>query len=427
MGNTGTTLARPAGRAVRGTLPAGQIRREFPALRRKPGGPPFVYLDTAATAQKPRVVIDRIRRFYAEEYAKNDTPYRTGKHATDEYERSRSAAARFLNARSADDIVFTRNTTEAINTVASGFANGLLTDVYEILVSELEHHSNIVPWLMACERTGAKLRVAPLDGNGDLDLDRFAPLLSDRTRLVSLTHVSNVTGGRQPVEEVVKLAHARGVPVLVDGAQAAPHIPVDVRKIGCDFYAFSGHKCYGPSGVGVLYGTAEWLDKLPPSLGGEPMAAEVTFTGYTPKPPPEKFAAGVPALASTVSLGTALEYLSGLGRKQVAAHVRRLAAAAAEALEAIDGVRVLGRVADRVSVVSFTVDGAEAEEVAKHLDRTAGIAVRAGHLSAQPLVRKFGLESAVRASFAAYSTPTEVRALADAVAECARRKGSRTR
>ena len=387
---------------------------------------PLVYLDTAATAQKPRAVIDRVRRFYVEEYAKNETPYRIGKHVTDEYERSRGVTAKFLNARSADDIVFTRNTTEAINTVANGFSRGLLSAGDEILITELEHHSNIVPWLMACERTGARLVVAPLDANGDLDLDRFAPLLSAKTKLVSLTHVSNVTGGRQPVEEVVELAHARGVPVLVDAAQSAPHIPIDVRKIGCDFLAFSGHKCYGPSGVGVLYGTADWLNKLPPSLGGEPMAAEVTFTGYTPKPPPDKFAAGVPAMASTVALGTALVYLTGLGRKAVAAHIRRLATTAADSLGAIDGVRVLGRAADRVSVVSFAVEGMEAEEVAKHLDRLTGIAVRAGHLSAQPLVRSLGLEGAVRASFAAYSTPAEARVLAEAVAEFVRKKG-RTR
>lgn len=249
MVKTATASVRPAV-TVRSALEVGKVRRDFPALRRKPGGKPLVYLDSAASAQKPRVVIDRIRRFYAEEYAKNDTPYRVGKHATDEYERSRTVTAKFLNARSPDDVVFTRNTTEAINTVANGFANGLLSAGDEILLTELEHHSNIVPWLMACERTGAKLVVAPLTPHGDLDLDRFAPLLSHRTKLVSLTHVSNVTGGRQPVEQVVELAHARGVPVLIDAAQSAPHIPIDVRKIGCDFLAFSGHKCYGPSGVG---------------------------------------------------------------------------------------------------------------------------------------------------------------------------------
>jgi cysteine desulfurase/selenocysteine lyase len=274
---------------------------------------------------------------------------------------------------------------------------------------------------MACEQTGAELRVAPLDAGGDFDLERLGELITDRTRLVSVGHVSNVLGGREPVEEVVKLAHARGVPVLVDGAQAAPHIPIDVREIGCDFYAFSGHKTYGPSGVGVLYGTTAWLEKLPPSLGGEPMAEEVTFTGYTPKPPPEKFAAGVPAIASTVALSTALEYLSGLGRKRVAGHVRGLAARAAEGLDAIDGVRVLGDVADRVSVVSFAVEGAEPQRVATFLDHSAGIAVRSGHLSAQPLLNKYGLDGAVRASFGAYNTAAEADTLIEAVERCARR------
>lgn len=413
------------GRAVKagGRLEAGRVRRDFPALRAKFGDTPLVYLDSASTAHKPRVVIERIRRFYSAEYAKNNTPYRMGKHATEEYQASRAAAAKFLNARSPDEIVFCRNTTEAINTVASGFSRGLLGKGDEVLVTELEHHSNIVPWLMACEQTGARLRVAPLDPNGDLDLDRFAECLSGRTRLVAATHVTNVLGGRQPVEEVVKLAHARGVPVLVDGAQAAPHLPIDVRKIGCDFYALSGHKCYGPSGVGVLYGTRERLEELPASMGGEPMADEVTFEKYTTKPPPEKFAAGVPALASTVAFADAVAYLTGLGRKRVAEHVRALASAAAEKLAAIDGVRVLGSPADRVSVVAFTIDGVEPRRAAEFLDRSAGLAVRADHLSCRPLLRKFGLEAAVRASFGVYNTPAEVELLADAVGRCARRRG----
>jgi cysteine desulfurase/selenocysteine lyase len=377
-----------------------------------------VYLDTASTAQKPRPVIDRIARFYAAEYAKNDTPYRRGREATGAYQAARAAAARFLDAPSPETIVFTRNTTEAINLVASGFARDLLEAGDEILVTQLEHHSNLVPWHMACERTGAVLRVAPLDAGGDIDLEQLARLLTRKTRLVSVVHVSNVTGGRQPVEDIVELAHDRGVPVLVDGAQAAPHIPVDVRAIGCDFYAFSGHKTYGPSGVGVLYGTADWLDRLPPSLGGEPMAVEVTFDGYEVKPPPEKFSAGVPALASTVALADALEYLSGLGREAVAAHVRGLAKSAAVALGEIDGVTVLGRPRDRVSCVAFTLDGIDPQEVAEFLDETAGVAVRSGHLSARPLLKVLGTDGAVRASFGAYNTPAEVKVLADAVRAC---------
>lgn len=401
-----------------------RVRRDFPLLRTRVGGKPLVYLDNASTAQKPKVVIDRVRRFYDEEYAEVEaTMYRLGRHATDTYQETRSKVARFINARDPGEVVFSRNTTEAINTVAGGFARGLLGPGDEVLVTVLEHHSNIVPWHMACERTGARLRVASITDAGDFDLEQFQTMLTDRTRIVAVSHVSNVLGGREPVEEVVRLAHDRGVPVLVDGAQAAPHLPVDVRAIGCDFYAFSGHKTYGPSGVGVLYGTSEWLDRLPPSLGGEPMAAEVTFEGYTPKPPPEKFSAGVPAIASTVALGTAVDYLAGLGMRRVSDHVRRLAAATAEALTGIDGVRVVGAVRDRVSVVTFTVEGVEPRTVAEFLDRTAAIAVRADHLSARPLLRTYGLEEAVRASFGLYNTPAEVEALADAVSRCARRAG----
>jgi cysteine desulfurase/selenocysteine lyase len=411
--------------ATRGQTGVARLRRDFPALRTRLGGDRLVYLDNASTAHKPKAVIDRMRAFYAEEYAKNNTPYRTGKHATDAYEKVRAAVARFVGAARPQEIVFVRNTTEGINLVAKGFARGLLTAGDEIVISAGEHHSNIVPWHMACEQTGAKLRVAPLDANGDIDLDRLAGLLTDRTKLVAVVHVSNVLGGREPVEEVVKLAHARGVPVLVDGAQAVPHLPVDVRKIGCDFYVFSGHKMYGPSGVGAVYGTTEWLEKLPATMGGEPMAADVTFEGYTVKPPPEKFSAGVPAIAATMAFGTTCEYLTAAKMREVSRHVRGLAKAAAGGLAAIDGVRVLGDVADRVSVVSFLVDGAEPAKVAQFLDRSAGVAVRADHLSAKPLLRQLGTEEAVRASFGLYNTPAEVAVLLDAVARCARsaRKG----
>jgi len=395
-------------------------KRDFPIFRHKLGEKSLVYLDNASTAHKPRVVIDRIRDFYAEEYSKVNSTHRLGKHATEEYQRSREVAAKFINAESADDIVFVRNTTEAINTVAQGFARGLLKPGDEVLITRMEHHSNIVPWHMACEDTGARLAVAPLHRNGDLDVERLAGLITRKTRLVAVTQVSNVLGGLEPVEEVVKLAHARGVPVLVDGAQAAPHVPVDVRAIGCDFYAFSGHKAYGPSGVGVLYGTAEWLKKLPPSLGGEPMAEEVTFEGYTPKAPPEKFSAGVPAIASTVALADALEYLMRLRMGRVGKHVRALADRAATRLAEIDGVRLVGNVEDRVSVVTWTMDGVDPEEGVEFLDKTAGIAVRGDHLSAKPLLREYGLEKAVRASFGIYNTPAEVDLLAETVERCLR-------
>jgi cysteine desulfurase/selenocysteine lyase len=414
-------------RTAREPLNARRVRRDFPALHRKRGEPPLVYLDSASTAQKPRAVIDRIRQFYASEYANINTPYRLGKHATDSYEAARAAAAKFLHAASPDEIVFVRNTTEAINVVSQGFSQGLLASGDEIVISQSEHHSNIVPWHMACERTGTRLRVAPLDSNGDYDLERLAAMISDRTRLVAVAHVSNVLGGVEPVEEVVKLAHARGVPVLIDGAQAAPHIPVNMQKIGCDFYAFSAHKTYGPSGVGVLYGTMEWLKRLPPSLGGEPMVEDVSFEGWTPKPLPEKFAAGVPALASTISLTEAVEYLGGLGMSRVSAHVRGLASTAAGGLAAIDGVRVVGSVQDRVSVVAFSIDGVEPERVAEFLDRSSGLAVRAGHLSAKPLLQSLGLQGAVRASFGVYNTADEVETLLEAVSRCVRAKARRAK
>jgi cysteine desulfurase / selenocysteine lyase len=384
-------------------------RRDFPLLDERFHGRPLVYLDNAATTQKPRVVLDRLARFYEHENANVQRGvYALGERATAEYEAARATVQRFINAPSPREIVFVRGTTEAINLVASSWGRSRLRAGDEIVASELEHHSNIVPWQIACEQAGASLRAIPID-------DEYERLLGDRTRLVAIAHVSNAIGTVNPVREIVRLAHARGIPVLVDGAQAVAHGLVDVRDLDCDFYAFSGHKLFGPMGIGVLYGRAALLDALPPYQSGGGMIRSVTLARTTYADVPARFEAGTPNAAGAVALGGAIDYLTAVGLDAVAAHEQELLDYALAALSHVRGVRIVGAPARRASIVSFVVEGVHAHDVGTLLDRE-GVAVRAGHHCCQPLMTRLGLAATVRASLALYNTREDIDALAAAVA-----------
>ncbi len=392
------------------------IRRDFPILERHVYGQPLVYLDNAATAQKPRAVIDAISNFYLVSNANiHRGVHRLSEEATGAYEGARAAVRRFLNAREAREIVFVRGATEAINLVAQAYARPLLRPDDEIVVSILEHHSNFVPWKMAAEATGARLRVVPMTDAGELRLDEYERLLSDRTRLVAIGHVSNALGTVNPVAEIVRLAHARGVPVLVDGAQAAPHMRVDVQALDCDFYAFSGHKTFGPTGIGVLYGKAELMDPMPPWQGGGDMISSVTLDEVRYAALPAKFEAGTPDIAGAVGLAAAIEYLEGIDRDAASAHEAALARYAEKRLSEIAGVTVLGRAAQKAGIVSFVMSAAHPHDIGTVLDRE-GVAIRTGHHCCQPLMHRLGVPATARASFAFYNTFEEADRLAAAVA-----------
>lgn len=396
-----------------------KIREDFPVLRRTVHGKPLVYLDNAATSQKPQVMIDRLAEIYTHEYARAEEGHELSREATRAFEGARKKVAKLINAAEAREVIFCRGATEAINLVANAFGDGVLRKGDEVLLTQVEHHSNIVPWMMACRRVGARVRAVPLNDDGDVDLERFEKMLNERVKLVGITHVSNVTGGVQPVKQATELAAARGIPVLVDGAQAVPHMPVDVRYIGCDFYSGSGHKMGGPSSVGFLWGKAERLEALPPGDGGSMMVESVSFDDFETSSLPHKYEAGEPAFGEVEAWSPAIDYWTRLGLKRIAAYERELAAYAVERLEAIPGVRVLGRPADRVSVVSFVVEGKEASKVEKALDRQ-GIATRAGKLAAEPMLKALGVEEAVRASFVFYNTHDEADVLARALEKIAR-------
>lgn len=388
-----------------------QVRGDFPILQRRVGEGRLVYLDNAATAQKPRAVLDAVRRFYAEHNANIHRGVHTlSEEATAAYEAARVTAQRFLNAGEAREIVFVRGTTEAINLVAHSFARPRLGPGDEIVVTAMEHHSNIVPWQLVCEERGARLRVAPMTRDGELVLEQYAALLGPRTKLVSLVHVSNSLGTVNPVAELVRLAHARGIPVLVDGAQAVPHMRVDVRALDCDFYAFSGHKIYGPTGIGVLYGKAGLLEGMPPYQGGGDMIRSVTFERTTYAPVPAKFEAGTPHVAGAVGLAAALEYVCALDADALTAHEADLLDYATRALGAVPDVRLIGTAEHKAAVVSFVVDGVHAHDVGTILDRE-GVAVRTGHHCTQPVMDFFGVPATARASFACYNGRDDVDAL----------------
>lgn len=391
-----------------------RVRADFPALEQLVHGHPLVYLDNAATTQKPRAVVEALVNFYTRDCANvHRGVHELSQRATEAYETARRAVARFLNA-APREIVFTRGTTEAINLVAQSFARGILRENDEILITELEHHSNIVPWQLLAEQTRARLVVAPINDRGEILLEEFERLLGPRTRIIAVAHVSNALGTVNPVEEICRMARERGIPVLVDGAQAAPHLAVDVRALGCDFYAFSGHKLYGPTGIGVLYGRAELLECMPPYQGGGDMIHSVSFERTLYADPPYRFEAGTPHIAGAIGLSAAIEYLSKLGLEEVGRHERQLLEAAMAALGEIPGVRLVGTARHKAGVVSFVLDGIHPHDVATVLDHE-GIAVRAGHHCAQPLMERLGLPATTRASFALYNTLEEVEALARAV------------
>ncbi len=380
-------------------------------------GKPLVYLDNAATSQKPRAVIERIERYYAAENANvHRGVYDLSEHATAEYEAAREKARAFLNASATREIVFVRGTTEAINLVASSWGRPRLQPGDEVLVSAMEHHSNIVPWQLVCEERGAVLRVIPMNRRGELLLDDYARLLSDRTKIVAVAHVSNSLGTINPIADIVRLAHARGVPVLVDGAQAAPHLKIDVRELDADFYTVSGHKMFGPTGIGVLYGKAEWLEAMPPYQGGGDMIKTVTFAQTTYADLPAKFEAGTPHIAGAIGLGAAIDYLGSLDWPAVAAHERDLLAYATARLRDIPGVQLVGTAAHKAGVVSFVVGGVHAHDVGTIVDQE-GVAIRTGHHCTQPVMDFFGVPATARASFAFYNTRADVDALVSALAK----------
>ncbi|MCS6816933.1 MAG: cysteine desulfurase [Blastocatellia bacterium] len=391
------------------------VREDFPALWQQVNGKPLVYLDNAATTQKPRQVLEAVRRFYEEDCSNVHRGVHTlSQRATEAYERARESVRRFLNARSEQEIVFVRGTTEAINLVAHSFGRRYVRAGDEILISAMEHHSNIVPWQILCEETGARLRVAPINDAGELLLEEFERLLNPRTRLVAITHLSNALGTIVPVREIIRLAHERGIPVLLDGAQAVAHLKVDVQELDCDFYAFSGHKLYGPTGIGVLYGKAEWLEAMPPYQGGGDMISSVTFERTTYNRLPYKFEAGTPHIAGAIGLGAAIEYVTALGLEAIAAHERDLLTYATEAISGIPGVRLIGTAREKASILSFTLEGIHPHDIGTILDQE-GIAIRAGHHCAQPVMERFGVPATARASFALYNTREEVDALVRAL------------
>lgn len=391
------------------------IRKDFPILGREVYKRPLVYLDNGATTQKPRCVVDAM----VDEYYNVNANVHRGVHflsqqATDLHEQSRETVRGFINAKNVSEIIFTRGTTESINLLAFSFGEAFVKNGDEIIVTEMEHHSNIVPWQMLCERKGAVLRVVPINDDGTLCMDEYRRLLSDKTRLVCCTHVSNVLGTVNPVKEIVEIAHSNGTPVLIDGAQSTPHFAVDMQEIGCDFFAFSGHKIYAPTGVGVLYGKEEWLEKLPPYQGGGEMIQKVTFEHTTYNALPYKFEAGTPDYVATHALAAALDYVSNLGMDNIFAHEQALTRYALERLSQIEGMRIFGPMEGRDAVISFLVGDIHHLDMGTLLDRL-GIAVRTGHHCADPLMSRLGITGTVRASFGLYNTREEVDALADGV------------
>jgi cysteine desulfurase/selenocysteine lyase len=388
-----------------------KIRDEFPILRQMMRGKPLVYLDSAATTQKPKVVIDALVRYYEEENANiHRGVYLLAERATRAYEAARVKAQRFLNAASPREIVFTRGTTESINLVAGSYGRRHLGPGDEVIVSAMEHHSNIVPWQLICEERGARVRVIPMNDAGELLLDEYEKLLGPRTRLVAVAHISNALGTINPIARIASLARRQGVPVLVDGAQAAPHLPIDVRALGCDFYAISSHKMYGPTGIGVLYGREELLEQMPPYQGGGEMIRSVTWEETTYHTLPHKFEAGTPNIEGAIGLGAAIDFLESLGLDRVGAHEADLLAYATEALQAIPEAQVVGSAREKASILSFTLGDIHPHDVGTILDQF-GIAVRAGHHCAQPVMERFGVPATVRASFGLYNTREDVDAL----------------
>lgn len=395
-----------------------KVREDFPILSREVHGKPLVYLDNAATTQKPLCVLDAMR----DEYLNENANVHRGVHylsvqATDLHEQARETVRRFLNAESASEIVFTRGTTEGLNLIAATFSEAMMEPGDEVIVSVMEHHSNIVPWQLAARRKGIRLRVIPMTDDGVLDMEAYDNLFNEKTRIVSVAHVSNVLGTVNPVEDIVRMAHDHGVPCVVDGAQSAPHVKVDVQRLGCDFYVCSGHKMYGPTGIGVLYGKEEWLDRLPPYQGGGEMIDHVSFDKTTFEKPPLKFEAGTPDYIATHGLAVAIDYMERLGMDNIERHERELTAYALQRLSAIDGMHIYephDQLHSHDAVVSFNVGNIHHMDMGTLLDQL-GIAVRTGHHCAQPLMDRLGVLGTVRASFALYNTKHEIDVLAEGI------------
>ena len=388
-----------------------KVRQDFPALHQEVRGKPLVYLDNGASAQKPKVVIDTVSQLYAHDYSNvHRGVHALAERSTKAFEATREKVRHFINARTTREIIFVRGTTEAINLVAQSYARNNLHKDDEIIITHMEHHSNIVPWQLVCEQTGALLRVVPINDGGELILEEFEKLLGPRTKLVALVHVSNALGTINPVRQIIELAHAQNVPVLLDSAQAVPHLKVDVQQLDCDFYAFSGHKMYGPSGIGVLYGKEALLNAMSPYHGGGEMIKYVTFEKTEYNELPHKFEAGTPNIAGTVGLGAAIDYLTGLDLDAIAAHEHDLLDYATKAASEVPGLKIIGTAPEKASILSFLLEGVHAHDIGTILDHE-GIAVRAGHHCTMPLMRRFGVAATTRASFGLYNTREEVDAL----------------
>jgi cysteine desulfurase / selenocysteine lyase len=408
-----TPVAAPA--SDRPTLDVARVRADFPILGRQARGKPLVYLDNAATTQKPQAVIDAISRYYTEYNANvHRGVHLLSELASEAYEEARRKIARFFNAPHERQIVFTRNATESINLVAHAFGRSRVSAGDEVLISAMEHHSNIVPWQLLCDERGARLRVAPIDDRGELVLDAFEALVGDRTKLVAVTHMSNALGTVNPVDDIVRIAHGRGVPVLLDGSQAAYHMPVDVQALDCDFYVATGHKLYGPTGIGILYGKEALLESMPPFLGGGDMIRSVTFEQSTWNDLPHKFEAGTPDIAGAIALGVAIDYIAATGLAAVAAHEQALLAYGTEALSAVDGLRIIGTARRKASILSFVLDGVHPHDIGTIVDRE-GVAIRTGHHCAQPVMARFGVPATARASLAMYNTREDIDTLVGAL------------
>ncbi len=408
MPTTREIVSTPASKPSLPAFDVRKIREDFPILKEKVHGKPLVYLDNAATSQKPKAVIDALLRFYLQDCANvHRGVHVISERATQAYEETRLKVQRFLHARDWREIVFVRGTTEAINLVAATFGRKNLASGDEVVITALEHHSNIVPWQILCEDKNARLRVAPINDRGELILEEFTKLLGPRTKLVAVAHVSNALGTVNPVREIIQMAHERNIPVLVDGAQAAPHVAVDVQALDVDFYALSGHKLFGPTGIGVLYGKLKLLEAMPPYQGGGDMISSVTFEKTTYNTVPYKFEAGTPNIAAAIGLGAAIDYLNRVGLENIAAYEHDLLAYATDAISKIPGVHIIGTAHEKAGVISFVIDGVHPHDAGTVLDQE-GIAVRTGHHCAQPVMDRFGVPATTRASLAFYNTKEEI-------------------
>ena len=392
-----------------------RVRQDFPILQRAVRGKPLVYLDSAATTQKPKQVLDVLANYYAQQNANiHRGVYVLSAEATAAYDEARRKVQHFVNARSAQEVIFTRNSTESINLVAHSFGRENVGPGDEVLITHMEHHANIVPWQLLCERSGARLRVAPINDQGELLMDEFAQCLNARTKLVAIVHLSNSLGTINPVSEVIQLAHQQDVPVLIDGSQAAYHMPIDVQALDCDFYVFTGHKLYGPTGIGVLYGRERLLDSMPPFLGGGDMIRSVTFDKTTYADLPDKFEAGTPHIAGAIGLGAAVDYLTALGFDKISNHESQLLDYGTAALSAIPGLQLIGTARNKASILSFVLEGAHPHDIGTIVDME-GVSIRTGHHCTQPLMDRFGIPATARASIAMYNTRQEIDQLVQAL------------